>query len=352
MRDIDLTVLSELVSLKTGTTVAFTTIERIGGGFHSNGYRLTDANGKMYFLKDVKTKNLGFEYPERQVMSLMVSNGMGERAGGNNPAPIGVLVLNEDQGTILPSITHDTRVFHIQEYGGTGKSYSKILDENKNKTTVDEEDVVLLSEIADALLAIHGVTHPSGNREELDSIYNDGIRSILLQPELSIMVLAEFPSDYAILDLEGQKEIISLMYENVKSWQNRGDRLTALHGDFWGANIFFREDGSIFIIDFSRIPWGDPAIDVGWFTSEMIWQYHATGNRYYRELADTWLRIYQEKSGDAELHKAVTLAIGWVGIVQIYPKFFPDIDVDLGRRFIEHILFILRKGEFGWMDEN
>lgn len=351
MENIDLHVLSELVSLKTGEVVEFVGAEKIGTGFHSNGYRLTDANGKRYFLKDVKSNNLGFEYTERQVMSLLVSNGMAERAGGENPRPIGVLVVNEDQGTILPSITHDTKVFHIQEYGGTGKSYSTILEESIHKTCVDEEDRMLLSDIADALLKIHSVQHPSPDPAERNAVYNDGIRSILLQPELSLMVLLEFPKDYQILDFKGQKEMVSLMYDNLQDWQWRGDRLTALHGDFWGANIFFRDDGSIFIIDFSRIPWGDPAIDVGWFISQMIWYYHATGNRYFRDLADTWLQIYEEKSGDSELKSAITLAIGWVGIVQIYPKFFPDIDIELGKRFIEHIMHILRKKEFVWMDK-
>lgn len=349
MNDIDLDTFSKLVSDKLGKQITFSNIEKIGGGYHSDGFKLSTTDGKSYFLKYVRSHDVGFEFPERHIMSLMISNGMGQRAK-NNPASIGVIIQNEYGEMMLPEITDSTKIFHLQEFGGTGTSYSNLLNQNINKKSVDKEDEKQLNVIADELIKIHSVKHPSKESDRLEAVYNDGLRNMLVSPELSIMMLSEFPADYKILDLEGQKEMISLMYENIKTCMGRFDRLTALHGDFWGANIFFKDDGNIFIIDFSRIPWGDPAIDVGWFITDYLWYYHSTGNEYFKDLTETWLRIYEEKSGDKELRKFMPLVIGWLGIVRIYPRWFPDHDIKIATRFINHVKDILRKKEFIWND--
>jgi len=350
MHKINLQKFSELTSKKTGREIIFSTIEKIGSGYHSDGFKLTTKEGDSFFLKYIKSHDLGFEFPERQAMTLMVSNAMEKRSCGDSPAPIGVIVVNGEEGTILPELTESSEIYHLQEFGGTGISYSKILEQNYPKSKVDDDDIKQLEMISDKLISIHSTKHQSQDKVQLDAVYNDGLRNILTHPELSIMVLSEFPDDYPILDLDGQKEIISLMYENIKTWTGRSDRLTALHGDFWGANIFFREDGSLFVIDFSRIPWGDPAIDVGWFTAELLWKYHDTGNSYYKELTEEWLNMYQKKTGDTEVRKAVPLIIGWTGIVQVYPRWFPNLDVDKSKKFIAHIKKILKEKEFVWND--
>jgi thiamine kinase-like enzyme len=347
MDNINLPKLSELFSKRIGDKIEFTGMEKIGSGYHSDGYKLAASNGKTYFLKHVRSHDLGFEFPERKISSLMVSTGMGKRAG-SSPAPIGVFVLDEDHEVLLPEIGHNSKVFHLQEYGGKGTSYSEILEKNKDKKAVDEEDMKRLGAIADSLINIHSVKHPSQGKDQQNAVYNDGLRNMLIHPELSMMVLSEFPNDYKILDLEGQKEIIGLMYENIKAWMGRSDRLSALHGDFWGANIFFREDESLFIVDFSRIPWGDPAIDVGWFIAQYLWFYHETGNEYFKDLTEAWLDIYEKKSGDAEIRNAIALVIGWTGIVQIYPRWFPNRDVIVGTKFIRHVMEILRQKRFVW----
>jgi thiamine kinase-like enzyme len=350
MDNINLSVFSKLASQKLGKEIVFNSIENIGSGYHSDGFRLTAEDGSSYFLKYIKSHDLGFEFPESKAMTLMVSNGMERRAAGQNPLPVGVIVTEGTEGVVLPELTENSKVYHLQEFGGTGVSYSNLLEKNSGKTAVDDEDRRQLNAIADALTSIHFVKHPSKDKEQLNSIYNDGIRNMLIHPELSLMALSEFPSDYEVLNLEEQKEFIGLMYENIKSWMNRGDRLTALHGDFWGANIFFREDDSLFIIDFSRIPWGDPAIDVGWFTSELLWRYNRTGSSYFKELIEEWLRIYEEKTGDTEIRKALPIMLGWSGIVQIYPRWYPDLNIEAGKKFINHIREILKHKELIWLD--
>lgn len=348
MTENELKVFSDLVSKKTNSNVVFIDVEQIGSGYHSDGFKLTSEDGRLFFLKYIKSHDLGFEFPERQVMNLMVSNGMGERSVGKNPNPVGVVVKNNNESVMLPYVDDSTKMYHIQEFRNIGKSYSSILEVNSNKASTDEEDRKQLSVIADSLIKIHSIKHNSTNKDRLNAIYNDGIRNVLTHPELSVMVLSEFPEDYKILDLKSQQEIISLMYENIKKWIGRGDRLTALHGDFWGANIFLNSEGDVSLIDFSRIPWGDPAIDVGWFLAEYLWKYHETGNIYFKELTEMWLDVYQEKSGDKDLRKAIPLAIGWIGIVRVYPRWFPNIDVETGKKFINHIIKILKHHEFIW----
>ena len=109
MQPIDLNQLSRLVSVKTGNNTEFKTIEKIGSGYHSEGYKLTTAEGKTFFLKYVRSHDLGFEFPERQIMSLMVSNGMAERSGA--VPPVGVIVVTQNEETILSKIDESTKVF-------------------------------------------------------------------------------------------------------------------------------------------------------------------------------------------------------------------------------------------------
>jgi thiamine kinase-like enzyme len=346
MLNIDLNKISNLISIKLNKKTHINSIESIGSGYHSNGYKLNSNEGTSYFLKHVHSHDLGYEFPERQIMSLMVSDSMSKRLN-HKPQTVGVSL---NSNLILPDILDVNEIFHIQEYTDLGKSYSEILKSNENKLTIDEEDIDYLNLVADKLIKIHSVKHESNDKQQLDAIYNDGIRNVLTHPELSMMVISEFPEDYEILNIKEQQEFISLMYKNIKKWMYKSDRLCALHGDFWGSNIFINNNKDVSVIDFSRIPWGDPGIDVGWFLTEFIWNYHQTGNTYYRELAEKWLDVYEEKSGDTEIRKAVVLSLGWVGIVRIYPKWFPELDVNLGKNFISHIKEILEKGEFIWKD--
>lgn len=173
--------------------------------------------------------------------------------------------------------------------------------------------------------------------EKCTALYNEGIRSVLTDPDLTFSVLTGFSSDDGLLPEDAQKELIGLMYTTIRRWHGRGDRVRALHGDFWGGNIFIRPDDSVYVIDFSRAPWGDPALDVGWFISPILWLYHETGNVYYRELIDMWFRFYVEKTGDKEIYEAVVLVMGWVGVINVYPRFFSDRNTPQGKQFMKHI---------------
>ncbi|MFH2232579.1 MAG: phosphotransferase, partial [Patescibacteria group bacterium] len=141
---------------------------------------------------------------------------------------------------------------------------------------------------------------------------------------------------------------IGLMLNLIHKWKDRCDRLVALHGDFWGTNLFFKKDGSIWVIDYSRIPWGDRGIDIGWWLSQYLWFYHETQNEYFKELGEKFLDMYEKKSGDKEIRRAVSLALGLMGIIYISPRFYPDLNMEIGKKFFYNILEILNVNQFVW----
>ena len=68
--------LSKLLTTKLGKSTTVTEITTAGSGFHSDGYKVTTDNGECYFLKKVKSEDMGYEFPERKLMSLLVSHSM------------------------------------------------------------------------------------------------------------------------------------------------------------------------------------------------------------------------------------------------------------------------------------
>ncbi len=348
MDSIDVKKISRLLSEKLGRQVDLHTIERSASGFHSDGFKLVDQQGTEFFLKKLKSHHGGFEFPERRVTSLLVSDSMARRAGAS-PLPIGVIIASNEDAHFMHDLNDEHNIFHIQEFQAASESYLEILERKSKKSTLDNDDRDEIGKIVEFLSRIHAIKHPSTDPRVREVVYSDGIRSVITHPELTYALLQDFPDDHPHLSIEEQKRYLGLMWENVRSWRGRSDRLTALHGDFWGANVFFKHDGSLFVIDYSRIPWGDPGIDVGWWVSQYLWRYHKTGNIYFRYLGEEFFRQYIEKTGDKEIRKAVGLAMGFLGIVNIYPNFFPKgLDHDLGTRFISAVRQTLESKEFCW----
>ena len=112
--------------------------------------------------------------------------------------------------------------------------------------------------------------------------------------------------------------------------------------------LFFKKDGSISVIDYSRIPWGDPGIDVGWWLSQYLWLYHETKNEYFKKLGEEFLNMYVQKSGDKEIRQAVSLTLGLMGVIYVSPRLCPNLDIKIGKKFFENILEIMKKNQFVW----
>ncbi len=346
--DPDLKKLSKLISQKLNRKLTIKKIEKIGSGYHSDGFKLILENGRPLFLKKLKSYDLGFEYPERRISSLLISHSMAKRIKFS-PQPIGIILENKNESFVIPEISEETRVYQVQELEKEGVDYWTLLQLKKNKKQIDGEDLQELSKIIDYITRVHNIKHPFTDKNRLRAVYNDAIRSVLTHPELTLMFLSEFPKNHPIFPLQKQREYLKLAWNLLMKWKDRCDRLTALHGDFWGANFFFKKDKSTWVIDYSRIPWGDPGIDIGWWFGQYLWFYHETKNEYFKKLGEKFLELYIQKTKDKEIIKASSLAMIFLGVIYITPRFHPDLDIKIGKRFFKNVIEIIKNNKILWI---
>jgi len=338
---------SEVLTKKLGKKIVIKELELVGSGYHSDGYKATTEEGVSYFVKKITSTDLGFQFPERKVMSLLVSHSMMEKAN-IEPKTIGVVIKNREV-EVLPEITDSTEVYHIQEYGGEGKSYIDMLEEKEGKKEVDQEDKEEIDKIVNFIAEIHKMKHPSKDKERLRALYNDCLRNVIGNPEYLLLLLNEIPESSPVLSpKKEQGEFIALMLENLHYFKNRPDRLVALQGDFWGANVFFRKDKSMFVIDYSRMPWGDAGFDIGIWMSQYVVRSHKGNKEYFINLGKYFLEKYIEKTGDKEIKKTIVYSLGLVSAMYASPVWVPGFEDSVRRTFFDHVQEMLKRKEFFW----
>lgn len=347
MNNLDLEKISEAIGQKLNKNIEIISAEPMGSGYHSDGFILKQ---EEFFIKKIKSNDLGFELPERKIYSLLVSNEMSKR-NEHNPKGIGIMIENNQGKIILPDINENTEIYHIQNVipglDANSKNYWQMLLERKNKKEIDSQDITELEKITDLIADIHVIKYSSSDEEYLKRIYNDGLRSIITNPELTFTLLQYFSEENKILPREKHAEYVGLMLKNVYKWEDRSDRLCALHGDFWGTNLYFTKKGT-FLIDFSRIPWGDPGIDIGFWIAQYVWFFYETGNLYFKDLLDKFLANYIKKTSDNEIRETVCLSLGLMGIIYTNPKFYPNINEDIAKKFMDNMWKILKEQKFTW----
>jgi Phosphotransferase enzyme family len=347
MPEFDQEKISALIAARLGRRFDIIKIEDAGSGYHSNGYKITSAQGEALFLKRVKSNDFGFEIPERRLSSFLVSHGMAARSG-LDPQPVGVIVKNTKESMMIPDVNEGVEIYHIQNFESDGVSYWKLLQSKKEKTKVDATDIVELEKVIDFISSVHALKHPTADEAHKKAVYNDSLRSVLTHPELAITLLQGFTKDHPILPTKDHEWYVGRMLDVIHEWKDRSERLTALHGDFWGSNLFFRKDGSVWVIDYSRIPWGDPGIDIGWWLASYLWFYHETQNPYFKALGEKFLDLYVQKTHDPEIREATALVMGLMGIIFTTTQFHTDLNIPVAKRFIKVIKKILKEKKFVW----
>ncbi len=340
----DLQRISKVLSEKLKENIVITSIDKIGEGLHSDGFKLTASNGKHYFLKKNKSFDLGFSIPERRLSSFMLNHRMGNRRG-NTPKSIGVFIERDSEIKEIAELKDDDLFFNIQEFEDMGENYFQILLKRKDKKDLDKEDILEADKIADYLIRLHSIKY-EGDDNLKKIIYNDSLRTIIAHPELTFTFLQKIDQD--IINLSEQKEILGIMLDLMHKWKNRSDRLSAIHGDFWGGNIFFNKNKDITLIDHSRIPYGDPGIDLGWLIMQYISLYLETKNNYFKELGELILKKYEEKSKDKEIRKAMLIGLASVLIVALPSQPKSNEEKENARKIFLYVLKILKSGEFSW----
>lgn len=337
--------ISKILSEKLRRKVVVKEIIPCGAGYHSDGYKLVTEKGPAYFVKKVKSEDMGFEFPERKIASLLTSHSMARRKN-IPPSSICIAVKNKEMET-LPEITESIEIYAFQEFGGEGESYLEMLEKKNPKEELSVEDKEEIEKIVDFIVQIHKIKHPSQDTKKLSAVYNDCLRSVIGHPEYLLLLLHNMPED-SILNKKNQGKFMSLMLENMHYFKDKYERLTALHGDFWGANVFFKKDGSIFVIDYSRMPWGDPGFDIGFWMSQYLFQYHLTKSDYFRKLGDYFLREYIGRTGDKEIVRTMVYSLGLVSAMYASSKLLPGIETKVRKSFFNHICKMLEIKKFFW----
>lgn len=338
--------LSEALSKKLNKNITVKEIILVGSGYHSDGFKILTEQGQTFFIKKVKSEDLGFEFTERKIMSLLVSHSMLKRHN-IHPNSVGVAIHNQTI-EFLPEISDKTEIYHIQEYGGEGESYLKMLADKSSKKEIDSVDKKEIDKVIDFIVSIHKIKHPSKDKNKLTAVYNDCLRNVIGHPEYLLQLLQGMPEDSPMLKPGQQSEYMSLMLENMHYFKNKPERLVALHGDFWGANVFFRKDGSIFVIDYSRMPWGDAGFDIGFWTSVYLISYHRGNSEYYKQLGEYFLNSYISKTNDKEVIKTMVYSLGLVAAMYASSKWVPGIDDKHRISFVNHVMKMLREKKFSW----
>lgn len=348
LESLDFKKLGKILSDYSNKKVKIKEIKEVASGYHSVGYEIT-TDDKSFFIKKAKSYDLGLEFPERRLNAYIVSDGMYNRVN-SKPKSVGVLVKNKTDYSMLPKVFEDTDIFHIQEFEKEGYNMWESLENRKDKKKIDNLDKTEIQSLVKTLCKIHKIKPKIKEKEKLSARYNDSIRNILTNPELTIMLMHDFPKDHPILPIDKQKDLIGYMYEIIHEWKDRYDRISALHGDCWGANLYINKKDRVWPFDFSRIPWGDPGYDVGWWFSQYMWLYHETKNNYFKDLGNYFLETYKKISKDNEILEASVLVTGLMGIIWTTPRFYPNLDIEVGKRYINNVFEILIKRKIIWKD--
>ena len=338
--------ISIILTEKLGKKVTVIEILLIDSGHHSEGYKIVTQEGNSYFVKKIKSYDIGFEFPERKISSYLVSHSMLKRAD-IAPKTIGVVIKNTGM-EFLPEIKESTEIYHFQEYAGEGRKYIDMLDDKVHKKRIDDSDKREIDLIIDFIVKIHKIKHHSKDKEQLKSIYNDCLRNVIGNPEYLLMLLHSIPDNNPILCPQNQGEFMALMLENMHFFKDRSERLVALHGDFWGANVFFRKDGSFFVIDYSRMPWGDAGFDIGFWMSQYLLKYHQGNKIYFKELGNYFLNEYIRKTKDKEITQTMVYSLGLIAAMYASPIWVSGIEEKVRISFFNHICGMLKKKDFYW----
>ncbi len=345
MNEINLSALSEAISNQLKTSVELVSIEKAGSGFHATGFKLTTSDGRSFFIKKITINSDGFEFPERKLSALVLSHNMNLRAGVK-PASLGVILEHEGTAFSLSQISSETNIYHIQEFGVLGANYFSLLNEDLDKKEVDEKDVARIQNIVDAIGSVHSITPTAVDEKHLGAMYMDSLRAELVHPELTVTLMHALDEEHPILPRAKQGEFIALYLKVIHDWKGRYNRTRALHGDFWGANVLVQEDATVSLIDFSRIPWGDPGIDIGRWIAQYVWLYIVTQNSYFKELGELFLTTYEKRTGDTEIQSALTT--GYIFPILVYATMFTDTKEEIRKQMFDHGCAVLEKGEFFW----
>jgi len=345
---ISLEKISKIISEKMGDKIQIIECKPLLGGHEAESFKLTDKNGKKFFLKQVKQKSYYKLRPEQSICWFLLSDAM-MRSSPVSSDGLGVVIQNGNNYHLLPSLNSESEVFHLQNFEELSeKNYWETLNSRKNKEDVSEEDIKETQGIANLLFSIHNTSRNLGDEETKNRLYNDSLYSVFTAQDLFFFFLHTFPENHPFMPPMRHGGYTAEMIKLFHKFKDSGKRLRTLHGDFWGTNVYQKKDGSWYAIDYSRIPLGEPGIDIASWIAQYLWLYHETKNKYFRQLGEEFLKQYEKISGDKDIRIFSSFPLGLLGLIYISPYLYPDRTGPNSKSFLDNILKILKNGKFTW----
>lgn len=306
-------------------------IREIPGGFLSNAYVaevVRNGKNESYFLRNTKERKGGYSYPIDRLKAFHISHEMYENAEGEVESHGYFEIPAKELPGAHPD-SQDIEFFHIQTFR-RGRSYYADFLAIGEMETLTESTKALLEKIARKIGALH--SKPVSAEGDHKDLYKRGFQEMIAHPEITLDVLACFPDDHPFFGIcDAKYAYMDMLFRLNDHYRVRAKerKLSYLHGDFWSSNILVDESEEPFFIDYSRIPYGDAGIDIGWFVGTFVMESIMTGKASYREAAKHFVRAYAEATGDEKVLDFSLMSLFWVGIISAYPPVFGSKDPTL-----------------------
>ena len=253
---------------------------------------------KNYFIRCLKYEYSGYFYKNEDYCSFSISDEMIKNAKSWIKS-YGVLKYNN-------------KSYHITDFF-EWKTLS--LEDIK------EHNIV---EIANKIWQIHKNGNKNLQKLSEDNkkfLYNRSLREVITHPET---VFSTYETRIVnTKDEDFFKKYIWKMLDTYFKYMEKNSfhRISYLHWDFWQGNIMEDKNGNIEFIDFSRIPYGEPGIDIWRFLAQF--QIDSIINVQNKErndkLQNLFLENYIKVTKDEKILDYIKLWQLWVGFINLSP---------------------------------
>lgn len=300
--------------------------EEIAGGWLSRAFRFeytTHWRTGTLFLRTCKSLEWGYTYSADRLSTFAVSHEMYERAN-SAVRSYGVFGILENGSLATDLLEWNLSYFHVQDFL-SGYSLLPEVSAYKNLEELDVSARNRMADVGELLANLHNIPVPQ-NIDSSNAIRRSQ-REVFTNPQTTLDVLACYPLDHPILGITtGKYQYIQNMLRIIDREAGFSDQISCvpLHGDFWSSNILIDSNEKPFLIDYSRIPYGDPAIDVGTFLGSLIFDGLTHDAPVYFSAAREFIDSYKKHRNisDARLLDRSLLVLFWMGIIRMYPPVF------------------------------
>lgn len=334
-----------------GCSVRLISVRKLGEGFHNAGFLITasTASGIRRTIMRIVRGDTGWGHDY-----------LGDRCGVLllqhrlfNIAPAGTCSRSLDVAALMGdgsirSIGGSVEFLHFVEEVSESEwqSYSGDLFAVAERGSLSDADRVRVRAIADYLADLHSVKNPNPN------LYMRHVRDLIGHGEMLMGVVDTYPNPDS-LGFTSREELEKIETEAVR-WRNRikylSHRCSRIHGDIHPfGNIRFKKDNTFLALDLSREEFGEPADDIAGLSINYlffsIWK-HGGITPAFKELFNTFLERYLEKTKDVEIFRVMAPFYAFRGTVVAHPLYYPELESTRRRKIFNFILNVLDDEEF------